>query len=263
MKKIDAIIKPFKLEEVKDALEAIGVSGITATEVRGFGRQMGQVVYQGWDNTVRFLPKIRVELVVEDDLAERACEAIIKAARTGKIGDGKIFVSSVEKAVRIRTGELDERAEPCPEPVFMTACILIVEDQAIIARGLQRELEKLGHEVIGLAYTSAEALNAAADLNPDVILMDIGLENGVDGIAVASVIRKERDVPVIFMTGFSDPDTLERAVSVSPFGHIMKPFEIRDIQAAITAALCKHGQTTPSRRGSRAKTKDPMPAAAA
>ena len=110
VKKIEAIIKPFKLEEVKDALEAIGISGLTATEVRGFGRQMGQVVYQGWDNTIHFLPKIRVELVVENDLAARASEAIIKAARTGKIGDGKIFVSSVEKAVRIRNGELNERA---------------------------------------------------------------------------------------------------------------------------------------------------------
>ena len=99
MKKIEAIIKPFKLEEVKDALENIGISGITATEVRGFGRQKGQVIYQGLDNSIHFLPKIRVELVVAHELAGRACEAIIRAARTGKIGDGKIFVSSVEKAV--------------------------------------------------------------------------------------------------------------------------------------------------------------------
>ena len=110
MKKIEAIIKPFKLEEVKDALESLGISGITATEVKGFGRQKGQVIYQGWDDAIHFLPKIRVELVVAPELAGRACETIIKAARTGKIGDGKIFVSSVEKAVRIRTGELDEKA---------------------------------------------------------------------------------------------------------------------------------------------------------
>jgi len=143
----------------------------------------------------------------------------------------------------------------------MTACILIVEDQAIIARGLKRELETLGHEVVGMAYTSMEALKAAAELNPDLILMDIGLENDADGIAVASAIRAERDVPVIFLTGFSDPDTLERAMGVSPFGHILKPFEIRDIQAAIAAALCKQEQMNKSHNGSRAEANDTIPAA--
>jgi DNA-binding NarL/FixJ family response regulator len=142
----------------------------------------------------------------------------------------------------------------------MTACILIVEDQAIIARGLKRELEGLGREVVGMAYTSMEALKAAAELNPDLILMDIGLENDADGIAVASAIRSERDVPVIFLTGFSDPETLERAMSVSPFGHILKPFEIHDIQAAIAAALCKQAQMNKSHNGSRAQANDSVPA---
>ena len=144
----------------------------------------------------------------------------------------------------------------------MKACILIVEDQAIIARGLERELEKLGHEVVGMAYTSMEALQAAAELNPDLILMDIGLENDVDGIAVARVIRSGRDVPVIFMTGFSDPETLERAMSVSPFGHLLKPFEILDLQAAIEAALSKQAQMNRFRNGPRAEANETVPAAA-
>ena len=111
MKKIEAIIKPFKLEEVKDALAAIGIEGMTVTEVKGFGRQKGHTeIYRGSEYTVDFLPKIKLETVVTDDLADQAVSAIIKAAKTGKIGDGKIFVTSVEQAVRIRTEEMGEKA---------------------------------------------------------------------------------------------------------------------------------------------------------
>ena len=111
MKKIEAIIKPFKLEEVKDALAEIGIEGMTVTEVKGFGRQKGHTeIYRGSEYTVDFLPKIKLEAVVADNLAEQATAAIIKAAKTGKIGDGKIFVSSVEQAVRIRTEETGDKA---------------------------------------------------------------------------------------------------------------------------------------------------------
>ena len=111
MKKIEAVIKPFKLDEVREALSAIGVSGLTVTEVQGFGRQKGHTeLYRGAEYVVDFLPKVKVELVVPEKLVESAIEAIIKAARTGKIGDGKIFVTSVEQVVRIRTGETDEAA---------------------------------------------------------------------------------------------------------------------------------------------------------
>jgi len=111
MKKIEAIIKPFKLEEVKDALAAIGIEGMTVTEVKGFGRQKGHTeIYRGSEYTVDFLPKIKLETVVTDDIAEQAVAAIIKAAKTGKIGDGKIFVTAVEQAVRIRTEEMGEKA---------------------------------------------------------------------------------------------------------------------------------------------------------
>ena len=111
MKKIEAIIKPFKLEEVKDALAAIGIEGMTVTEVKGFGRQKGHTeIYRGSEYTVDFLPKIKLETVVTDELAEQAVAAIIKAAKTGKIGDGKIFLSNVEQAVRIRTEEMGEKA---------------------------------------------------------------------------------------------------------------------------------------------------------
>jgi nitrogen regulatory protein PII len=106
MKKIEAIVKPFKLEEVKDALSEVGVTGMTVTEVKGFGRQKGHTeIYRGSEYTVDFLPKLKVELVIEDEEAEAAVAAIIKAAKTGKIGDGKVFVSPVEQAVRIRTEE--------------------------------------------------------------------------------------------------------------------------------------------------------------
>jgi nitrogen regulatory protein P-II 1 len=111
MKKIDAIIKPFKLEEVKEALAGVGVQGLTVSEVKGFGRQKGHTeIYRGSEYTVDFLPKIKVEVVVADSLARQAIDAIVKAARTGKIGDGKVFVSNVESAIRIRTEESGEEA---------------------------------------------------------------------------------------------------------------------------------------------------------
>lgn len=111
MKLITAIIKPFKLDEVREALAEVGVSGLTVTEVKGFGRQKGHTeLYRGAEYVVDFLPKIRVEVVLPDDQVEAAIEAVVKAARTGKIGDGKIFVTPVEQAIRIRTGESDEEA---------------------------------------------------------------------------------------------------------------------------------------------------------
>jgi nitrogen regulatory protein PII len=106
MKMITAIIKPFKLDEVREALSEVGVSGITVSEVKGFGRQKGHTeLYRGAEYVVDFLPKVRIEAAVEDNILDRAIEAIEKSARTGKIGDGKIFVSSIEHVVRIRTGE--------------------------------------------------------------------------------------------------------------------------------------------------------------
>ena len=111
MKKIEAVIKPFKLDEVREALSAIGVNGLTVTEVKGFGRQKGHTeLYRGAEYVVDFLPKIKIELVVTDEMVEAAMEAIIKSAHTGKIGDGKIFVSGIEQVVRIRTGETGESA---------------------------------------------------------------------------------------------------------------------------------------------------------
>ena len=111
MKKIEAVVKPFKLDEVREALSEIGVTGLTVTEVKGFGRQKGHTeLYRGAEYVVDFLPKVKVEVVVADKLADQAIEAIVKAARTGKIGDGKIFVTTVEQVVRIRTGETDEAA---------------------------------------------------------------------------------------------------------------------------------------------------------
>ncbi|HWN97301.1 MAG TPA: P-II family nitrogen regulator [Methylomirabilota bacterium] len=111
MKKIEAIIKPFKLEEVKDALSGVGVEGMTVSEVKGFGRQKGHTeIYRGNEYTVDFLPKIKIEIVLPDNLVSSAVEAIVKAAKTGKIGDGKVFVSPVEDVIRIRTEEKGERA---------------------------------------------------------------------------------------------------------------------------------------------------------
>lgn len=108
MKKIEAIIKPFKLDEVKDALQAVGVSGITVTEAKGFGRQKGHTeLYRGAEYVVDFLPKVKLEVVVDDGMVDMAVEAIAQAAHTGRIGDGKIFVMPVESALRIRTGEKD------------------------------------------------------------------------------------------------------------------------------------------------------------
>jgi len=111
MKKIDAIIKPFKLEDVKEALAELGVEGMTVTEVKGFGRQKGHTeIYRGSEYTVDFLPKIKMEIVVADGMVDAAVSAIVKAAKTGKIGDGKVFVSPIENAIRIRTEETGEKA---------------------------------------------------------------------------------------------------------------------------------------------------------
>ena len=106
MKKIEAIVKPFKLDEVKEALQGIGIQGMTVTEVKGFGRQKGHTeLYRGAEYVVDFLPKIKIELAVSDEMGDKAVEAIVEAANTGRIGDGKIFVTEIEEAIRIRTGE--------------------------------------------------------------------------------------------------------------------------------------------------------------
>ena len=111
MKKIEAIIKPFKLEDVKEALSGVGVEGMTVSEVKGFGRQKGHTeIYRGSEYTVDFLPKIKIEVVVADAQVTPAVDAVVKAAKTGKIGDGKVFVSSIENAIRIRTEETGEQA---------------------------------------------------------------------------------------------------------------------------------------------------------
>jgi nitrogen regulatory protein P-II 1 len=111
MKKIEAIIKPFKLDEVKEALQEIGIQGLSVTEVKGFGRQKGHTeLYRGAEYVVDFLPKVKIEVVLSDDMAEAAIQAIIDAAKTDKIGDGKIFVSDISQAIRIRTGESGEEA---------------------------------------------------------------------------------------------------------------------------------------------------------
>lgn len=111
MKKIEAIVKPFKLDEVREALTEVGINGLTVTEVKGFGRQKGHSeIYRGAEYVVDFLPKIKIEIVLADDLVDQAVEAIIRAAHTGKIGDGKIFVTPVEQVIRIRTGETGETA---------------------------------------------------------------------------------------------------------------------------------------------------------
>jgi nitrogen regulatory protein P-II 1 len=111
MKKIEAIIKPFKLDEVKEALQDVGLQGITVLEAKGFGRQKGHTeLYRGAEYVVDFLPKVKIELVVDDDMAERAIDAILQAAHTGRIGDGKIFITPVEEAIRVRTGERGSEA---------------------------------------------------------------------------------------------------------------------------------------------------------
>ena len=111
MKKVEAIVKPFKLDDVREALSEIGISGMTATEVKGFGRQKGHTeLYRGAEYVIDFLPKVKIEVVIAESMVDQCIEAITNAARTGKIGDGKIFVSSVERTVRIRTGEEGEDA---------------------------------------------------------------------------------------------------------------------------------------------------------
>jgi nitrogen regulatory protein P-II 1 len=111
MKKIEAIIKPFKLDDVREALSEIGVTGMTSTEVKGFGRQKGHTeLYRGAEYVIDFLPKVKLEIVIQEELLDRCIEVITEASRTGKIGDGKIFVSSIEKVIRIRTGEEDKDA---------------------------------------------------------------------------------------------------------------------------------------------------------
>ena len=111
MKKIEAIIKPFKLEEVKEALAEVGVQGMTVTEVKGFGRQKGHTeIYRGSEYTVDFLPKVKIDIIVDDGQAASVAEAIVKSANTGKIGDGKVFISHVKEAIRIRTGETGSSA---------------------------------------------------------------------------------------------------------------------------------------------------------
>jgi len=111
MRKIEAVVKPFKLDEVREALSEVGVTGLTVTEVKGFGRQKGHTeLYRGAEYVVDFLPKVKIEVILADDMVERAIDAIVRAARTGKIGDGKIFVTPVEQVVRIRTGESGEQA---------------------------------------------------------------------------------------------------------------------------------------------------------
>jgi nitrogen regulatory protein P-II 1 len=106
MKKIEAIVKPFKLDEVKEALQEVGLQGITVTEAKGFGRQKGHTeLYRGAEYVVDFLPKVRIEIVLDDSMVDQAVEAILSAARTGRIGDGKIFISTIDEAIRIRTGE--------------------------------------------------------------------------------------------------------------------------------------------------------------
>ncbi len=111
MKKIEAVIKPFKLDEVKDALNAMGIAGMTVTEVKGFGRQKGHVeLYRGAEYDISFIPKVKIELVVSDAVADKAVATILEKAKTGKIGDGKIFISKIEEVIRIRTGEKGETA---------------------------------------------------------------------------------------------------------------------------------------------------------
>ncbi len=111
MKKIEAVIKPFKLEDVKDALTEIGITGMTVSEVKGYGRQQGHTeLYRGAEYVVDFLPKIKLEIIIKDEDVEKVVDKIVKSARTGKIGDGKIFVSDVSKVIRVRTGEADEEA---------------------------------------------------------------------------------------------------------------------------------------------------------
>ena len=129
----------------------------------------------------------------------------------------------------------------------MPARILIVEDQPINALGLKRELVTLGHEVVGIAASASEAIRGASELKPELILMDIGLAGDIDGIAAATVIRGQENIPVVFLTSYSDDATLDRAMKASPFGYILKPFETREVEAAIRVALYRHSKEMESR----------------
>ncbi len=124
----------------------------------------------------------------------------------------------------------------------MPARILIVEDQAVIAHGLSRGLKALGHEIIGVAHNGRDGISAAAELHPELVLTDIGLGDGIDGIAVAAAIQESQVIPVIFLTAYGDAETLERAMTTSPYGYILKPFEIRQVEATIRIALCRRGE---------------------
>ena len=141
MKKVEAIIKPFRLEDVKSALQAAGLVGMTVSEVKGFGRQRGHTeIYRGSEYTVDFLPKLKIELVVSDALVQTAVDAIIQAARTGKIGDGKIFVSSVEEVIRIRTEERGEQAvsSSFTHELVSHVCGISVRGPRVVALDLRR-----------------------------------------------------------------------------------------------------------------------------
>jgi DNA-binding NarL/FixJ family response regulator len=124
----------------------------------------------------------------------------------------------------------------------MPARILIVEDQAIIAQGLSRGLKALGHEVVGVVHNGREGIGAAVELNPELVLTDIGLGEGIDGIEMASAIHECKAIPMIFLTAYTDPAILERAMKTSPYGYIVKPFEIRQVEATIRVALCRRDE---------------------
>lgn len=131
----------------------------------------------------------------------------------------------------------------------MSTRILVVEDHALTSQGLKRELTALGHEVVGVVGNAQDAVKAAAELKPQLILMDIGLAGSIDGITAASAIRGFDSIPVIFLTAYSDNETLDRAMQVSPFGYIVKPFERHEMEAAISLALSKHQKESQGRQG--------------
>ena len=159
MKKIETIIKPFKLDEVKEALHEVGVKGLTVIEAKGFGRQKGHTeLYRGAEYVVDFLPKVKIEVVVEDDMLERSVEAILQAAHTGRIGDGKIFVSTIEEAIRIRTGKKAQRRsnDHCrgrSGPGSVSDCVLGLRRGADPKIGIieYRKIEHYGNQRLGVA----------------------------------------------------------------------------------------------------------------
>jgi nitrogen regulatory protein P-II 1 len=145
VKQITAVLKPFKLEEVREALAECGVTGLTVTEVKGFGRQKGHTeLYRGAEYVVDFLPKVKVEVVVKTEDVDRCVDAIVRAARTGKIGDGKIFITSVERVVRIRTGEEDEAAVGMWPPRSLTACSSLPPEGAAAPADWQSQIRGPG-----------------------------------------------------------------------------------------------------------------------